>query len=91
MNFARHFKRLREARGVTAYQLAQRTGLSQQGILNLELAGADPKLSTVHKLAEALGLEPWELLPGWKSTRVDGEAPQPGPDRPGRRRSTPVD
>src|SRR5262245_34599824 len=96
MNFAKHFKRVRESKGLSAYQLAQRTGLSQQGILNLELAGADPKLSTVYKLAEAMGLEPWKLLPGWKSTGVDGQerpstsAEGAAADRQARRRSTPV-
>src|SRR5262249_1597664 len=65
-DFARHFRRLCRDRGVTPYRLAQVTGLSQQGILNLERAGADPKLSTLVKLAEALGVRPWELLPGWE-------------------------
>jgi transcriptional regulator with XRE-family HTH domain len=73
-DFARHFKALREAKGWTAYALAQKTGLSQQGILNLEQPGADPKLSTIIKMAEALGVRPWELVPGWVSAAVEAES-----------------
>jgi transcriptional regulator with XRE-family HTH domain len=61
--FSSRLRRLRESRGITSYRLAQLTGLSKQGAINLEQAGADPKLSTVLRLAEALGVEPCELLP----------------------------
>src|SRR5262249_61232200 len=86
---ATHFKRLRERRGLSLYRLAQLAGLSKQGVINLEEPGADPKLSTLDKLAEALGVKPWELLPGWngQSTAVDAE-----PDgREDAQASTPVD
>jgi transcriptional regulator with XRE-family HTH domain len=85
--FADNARRLREKRGITAYSLAKETGLTQQGILNLEREGSDPKLSTLVKLARALGVKTWELLPDWtasageqpKSTRVDhdGRTAQP--------------
>jgi transcriptional regulator with XRE-family HTH domain len=40
---------------MTPYRLAQLTGLSKQGVLNLEGSTSDPKLSTICKLAQALG------------------------------------
>ena len=43
--FSRRLRAAREAAGVTPYRLAQLTGLSKQAVLNLEKAGADPKLS----------------------------------------------
>jgi transcriptional regulator with XRE-family HTH domain len=71
-DFADRLRRARERQHATAYALARATGLSRQGILNLEKPGADPKLSTILKLAQALGVGPWELLPGWPpSTPVD--------------------
>jgi transcriptional regulator with XRE-family HTH domain len=62
-DFAKRMRKIRESRGDTAYELAKETGLSQQGILNLEKEGSDPKVSTVIKIAEALHCGPWELLP----------------------------
>jgi transcriptional regulator with XRE-family HTH domain len=48
---------------MSPYRLARLTGLSKQGVLNLEAEDADPKLSTIVKLAEALKLSPHDLLP----------------------------
>jgi transcriptional regulator with XRE-family HTH domain len=73
-NFAEHFKELRESKGMTLYRLAQVTGLSKQGVSNLEQPDADPKLSTLVKLAEALEVEPWELLPGGEAAAGAGES-----------------
>src|SRR5262245_61020699 len=79
-DFAKRLRRVRESRGMSPYRLARLTGLSKQGALNLELPGADPKLSTIVKLAGALGVQPWELLPGWggQSTTVDQEESDEG-------------
>jgi hypothetical protein len=45
--------------------------MSKQGVLNLEEEGADPKLSTIEKLAAALKVSPRDLLPmSW-----DGPSP----------------
>jgi transcriptional regulator with XRE-family HTH domain len=63
-DFPTRLRRLREAKGITPYRLAQLTGLSKQGVLNLERSDADPRLSTLWRLAEALGVHPAELLPG---------------------------
>jgi transcriptional regulator with XRE-family HTH domain len=62
-DFARRLRRLREAQEVTSYWLAQATGLSKQGALNLEMEDADPKLSTILKFATALGVSPHDFLP----------------------------
>ena len=61
--FARHLKQLREQAGMTRYRLAQLSGISKEGVSKLEEAGSDPKLSTLAKLAKALGVHIWELLP----------------------------
>jgi transcriptional regulator with XRE-family HTH domain len=62
-DFPRRLKRVREAQGVSLYWLAHATGLSKQGVINLEAEDADPKLSTLLKLANSLGVSPHDLLP----------------------------
>jgi transcriptional regulator with XRE-family HTH domain len=61
--FPRRLRQAREAKRMSPYRLAQLTGLSKQGVLNLEQAGADPKLSTIVLLAQVLDISPRELLP----------------------------
>jgi transcriptional regulator with XRE-family HTH domain len=65
-NFGGRLRQLREARGLSLYRLAKLTGLSMQGAVNLERPDADPKLSTLVKVAVALGVAPSRLLPGRK-------------------------
>jgi transcriptional regulator with XRE-family HTH domain len=62
-DFATRLRELREARRITRYRLAQLSGISKQGVTKLERPGSDPKLSTLLKLAGALGIEVVELLP----------------------------
>jgi transcriptional regulator with XRE-family HTH domain len=62
-DFATHLRRLREARGMSQYRVAKLSGMSKEGVSRLEEPNADPKLSTLVKLAEALGLIPQELIP----------------------------
>ncbi len=69
-DFGKRLRAIREAKGITLYRLAHLTGLSKQGVINLEDEDADPKLSTLIKLAEALAVESCELLPG--SSGADG-------------------
>ena len=56
---------LREARrhaGLTQDQLAARSGIDQSTISDLETGrNTDPRLSTLTRLAEALGITPSEL------------------------------
>jgi transcriptional regulator with XRE-family HTH domain len=62
-DFATHLRQLRESRGMSQYRVAKLSGISREGVSRLEEPNADPKLSTLFKLAEALGLAPQELIP----------------------------
>jgi transcriptional regulator with XRE-family HTH domain len=62
-DFARTLRRLREARGWTKYRLAQESGVTKENLSKLERPGSDPKLSTLSKLAAALGVSARELVP----------------------------
>ena len=57
--------RLREVRErmfVTQVELAERSGISRANISRLENGLQRPRISTVRKLAAALGVEPDELI-----------------------------
>ena len=51
---AEHLGELRRALGIDQVELAERLGMTQGGLSRLERS-ADPKLSTLRKLTEALG------------------------------------
>ncbi|MGH2359406.1 MAG: helix-turn-helix domain-containing protein [bacterium] len=55
-------KQLREQRGLTQKRLAKKAGLSLGYLARLEIGMHDPPLSTVAKLAKALGVPVAELL-----------------------------
>jgi len=55
-------QRLREKRGLTQEALAKKTGLSRGYLARLESGRHDPSLSTLEKIAKALGVKTWELL-----------------------------
>jgi transcriptional regulator with XRE-family HTH domain len=61
--FGTHLRRLREQRGMTRYRLAKLSGISPEGVGKLERPGSDPKLSTLYKVAAALGVRVCDLLP----------------------------
>lgn len=70
--FARRLRELREAAGLTQAGLGELAGLHQVSIARLESGTVDAPLSTIQRLAEALGALPGDLL-----------APLPAvPDRP---------
>ena len=54
---------VREKKLLNQDELAVKAGISRGTILRLE-AGFDARLPTVRKLAEALGVEPRELMEG---------------------------
>jgi XRE family transcriptional regulator, aerobic/anaerobic benzoate catabolism transcriptional regulator len=54
-------KRIRESRLLTQRQLAEKAGVSQVTIARIETGPGMAQLSTVGKLAAALGCEPSEL------------------------------
>jgi len=59
---AARLKALRERRGLSQEQLAEKAGLSRPHLARLETAKQDPTLSTIEKLAKALKVKPAELL-----------------------------
>jgi transcriptional regulator with XRE-family HTH domain len=62
-DFAKRLRRLREARGLTKYRLAQLSGVSKEGVSKLEAPGSNPRVSTLLKLARGLNVNPVELVP----------------------------
>src|SRR5262245_34520334 len=48
--------RLREAAGMSQYELAKRTGVTRQALSYLELEGGSPTWETVQKIVKVLGL-----------------------------------
>ena len=54
--FGRKLKALRERRGVSQAELADRAGLSREYVNKLEAGKYDPTLGTLGRLAKALGV-----------------------------------
>jgi transcriptional regulator with XRE-family HTH domain len=61
---------LRERAFLTQAELGQRAGMSEVTISRLESSGQSARISTVRKLAAALGVTPAELV----SDEVEGNA-----------------
>ena len=55
-------RELRKQRFLTQHMLAERSGVSQVAIARIELNRAEPHFSTIHKLANALGVSPEEFV-----------------------------
>lgn len=55
LNVGRIVRQAREARGWTWYQLAHRSGVSQQQVTRIEAGECSPSVTTLEKLAVALG------------------------------------
>lgn len=55
-------RRLRAQRGMTQAQLAEAVDLHVQFVSQIEREERSPGVETIDALAEALGVEPWELL-----------------------------
>ena len=58
----RNAARLRKAADLTQEQLAERAGMSQQYISDLERGLCNPTIVTLYELATALGVGPAELV-----------------------------
>jgi transcriptional regulator with XRE-family HTH domain len=59
---ARRVRSLRRALGLTQEELAERVGLPQAQISELESARNNIRIDNLHRLAVALGVRPHELL-----------------------------
>jgi transcriptional regulator with XRE-family HTH domain len=59
---AAKLKAIRERRKLTQEQLAEKAGISRPYLARLETAKQDPTLSTIEKLAKALGVKVADLV-----------------------------
>jgi transcriptional regulator with XRE-family HTH domain len=55
-------KRIRQDRGLTQEELAERSGFSQQYISGLEQGRRNPTIVSIYELATALGVSHMELV-----------------------------
>lgn len=53
---------IREGKGVSLRALKKRSGVAVATLARIEAGGYDPRLSTLMKLAKALGVTVWELI-----------------------------
>ena len=60
--FGRAVRHLRQARGMTQAELADRLGLGRTSITNLERGGQNPPLSLLPEIAGALGVDLLRLV-----------------------------
>jgi transcriptional regulator with XRE-family HTH domain len=87
--FKRELRRLMKARGLTAYALAKRAGLTRQSVGYILNGDREPNWTTVRKLARALGVSVEAFDVGEPKGMPSPEEAEPGkPGRPpgGRRR-----
>lgn len=61
-NLANNMRKLREARGITQQQMAKMSGVPRPTWANLESGGANPTLSVLVKVADALQISVEELI-----------------------------
>jgi len=59
---AKNLRRLREARGVTQAELAERARLSREYISRIESAMHDPTIGTLERIAKALKVKLVDLV-----------------------------
>jgi len=55
-------KRLRTLQALTQVELAERAGLTTAAVARIERDEAEPRPTTLRKLAEVLGVQPRELI-----------------------------
>lgn len=66
-----NLRRLRDGKALTQAQLAEKAGLSRVAYVGIESGGANPRVSTLMRIAEVLGVRLDELLePRQELTRV---------------------
>lgn len=62
LNVARNIKKYRLLNGFTIEQLSHEAGVERKAIHNYEHGLVDTNITTLYLLAEALGIEAYELL-----------------------------
>jgi transcriptional regulator with XRE-family HTH domain len=60
--FGKRMKELRAREGVSQDSLADASGMHPTSIGRIERGGREPRLTTILKLADGLGVEPGELV-----------------------------
>jgi len=70
--FAQRLIRFRKARGLSQYELADLSGISQRMVAHYETRIRNPASGTVLRLAKGLGVSAEELM-GFKSTNLKQE------------------
>ena len=60
--FGKNLKRIRTAKGITQGDIVRKLGLGRGFISNIENGKANPTLSTITKIAKAIGVSSDELL-----------------------------
>jgi transcriptional regulator with XRE-family HTH domain len=80
--FGRRLRALRESKGLSQTQLAERVEMPYQAIAKYERGAVEPGWPTVLRLAEALGVTPDAFLAG----EVSDDQDEPAPPPPRRRR-----
>jgi transcriptional regulator with XRE-family HTH domain len=93
--FGGRLRELREAAGLTQQQLADRAGLTREGVAQLEIGRRQPAWKTVLVMCEALGCGCEEFTrapaerPEAKPGRPSKAAPQPQEPKPPKKRGRP--
>ncbi len=59
-----NLKRVRTLRALTQVELAEKAGISPSTVVLIERNQSEPHMSTLRKLAAALGVDPAELVRG---------------------------
>ncbi len=62
VHIGENLRKLREARALRQEDLAERAGVGKNTVNRIEKNRTEPHMTTVRKLAEALGVEPSELV-----------------------------
>jgi transcriptional regulator with XRE-family HTH domain len=70
-----HLRQARESRGISARELSRRTGVARATLTHLENRNRKAYRSTILKLAEVLGTEPWTLVSNvWEMNEIERKA-----------------